>query len=64
MENLISRAIYHPLVALPTFYLTNLMCNVDYSLVGALFVLAAGSTFQLVRLSSRWHRRNRRDSGN
>jgi hypothetical protein len=64
MEDLISRAIYHPLVALPTFYLTDLMCNVDYSLVGALLVLAFGSTFRLARLSSRWCRRNRRESGN
>jgi hypothetical protein len=64
MEDLISRAIYHPLVALPTFYLTDLMCNVDYSLFGALLVLAAGSTSRLVRLSSRWYRRNRRESGN
>ncbi|NPT56920.1 hypothetical protein [Paraburkholderia elongata] len=64
MEDLIGRAIYHPLVALPTFYLTDLMCKVDYSPVIALLVLASGSTFRLARLSSRWYRRSRRESGN
>jgi hypothetical protein len=64
MEDLISRAIYHPLVALPTFYLTDLMCNVDYSLVGALLVLVSASTLPLARLSSRWYRSNRREYGN
>ncbi|CAB3782004.1 hypothetical protein [Pararobbsia alpina] len=63
MEDLISRAIYHPLVALPSFYLTNLMCNVDNSLLSALMVLAVGSTFRLARLSGRWYRRCRK-SGN
>jgi hypothetical protein len=64
MEDLISRAIYHPLVALPTFYLTDLMCNVDYSLVSALLVLASASTFWLARHLSRWYLGRRRESGN
>ena len=64
MEDLISRAIYHPLVALPAFYLTDLMCNVDYSLVSAFLVLASGLTFRLARLLSRGYRHSRRESGN
>ncbi|CAB3806473.1 hypothetical protein LMG27177_06084 [Paraburkholderia fynbosensis] len=50
MKRLISLAMYHPFVALSVFYLTNLMCNVDYSLSGALLVLAAKSTSRLLSL--------------
>ncbi len=64
MKDPISRAIYHPLVALPTFYLTDLMCSVDYSLVGALLVLASASTFRLARFLSRWVSPQQRESGN
>lgn len=64
MENLISRAIYHPLVALPTLYLTDLLCKVDYSPGGAFVVLAFASTLRLARLTHRWYRRNRTEPGN
>jgi hypothetical protein len=50
MKNLISRAMYHPLIALSMFYLTDLMHHVDYSLAGALFVLAAKSMSRVVNL--------------
>ncbi|MGF6300865.1 hypothetical protein OKW43_000723 [Paraburkholderia sp. WC7.3g] len=43
MRLLISRTICHPLIALPMFYLTDLMYNVDYNVSGALLVLAAKS---------------------
>ena len=38
VKRLISRAMYHPLIALSTFYLIDLMQNVDYSVAGALLV--------------------------
>jgi len=56
MEALISRAIYQPLVALPTFYLANLLYNVDYSVTAAVLVLAFGSTFRLLRVFNTAHR--------
>jgi hypothetical protein len=45
MESLINRAIYHPHVALPMLYLTDLMCDLDCSLAVATLVMA--STFCL-----------------
>jgi hypothetical protein len=56
MEDLLSRALYHPLLALPTFYLTDLMFNVDCSVVCALLVLASVSVFRLARLLTGWFR--------
>ena len=53
MKNLISRAMYHPLIALSMFYLTDLMHHVDYSLAGALFVLAAKSMSRVASLFNR-----------
>jgi hypothetical protein len=50
MKRLISRAMYHPLIALSMFYLTDLMHNVDYSPAGAVLVLAAKSMSHVVRL--------------
>jgi len=50
MKSLISRAMYHPLIALSMFYFIDLMHNVDYSLAGALLVLAARSISRVVRL--------------
>jgi hypothetical protein len=50
MKSLISRAMYHPLIALSIFYLTDLMHHVDYSLSGALLVLAAKSMSRVVSL--------------
>jgi hypothetical protein len=50
MKSLISRAMYHPLIALSMFYLTELMRNVDYSPAGAMLVLAAKSMSRVVNL--------------
>jgi hypothetical protein len=50
MKRLISRAMYHPLIALTLFYLIDLMHNVDYSPTGALLVLAAKSMSRVVSL--------------
>jgi hypothetical protein len=50
MKSLICRAIYHPSIALSMFYLTDLMCNVDYSPSAALLVLAAKTMSRLSRL--------------
>jgi hypothetical protein len=53
MKRLLSHAIYHPLIALSLFYLTDLMHNVDYSLAGALLTLVAKSTSRLLSLFSK-----------
>lgn len=50
MKRLITYAMYHPLIALSMSYLTDVMHNVDYSLAGALLVLAAKSMSRVVRL--------------
>jgi hypothetical protein len=50
MKRLITLAMYHPVIALSTLYLTTLMCHVDYSVSGALFVLAAKSASRLLGL--------------
>ncbi|WP_162842065.1 hypothetical protein [Paraburkholderia monticola] len=49
MKRLISRAMYHPIIALSIFYLADVMHHVDYSVSGALLVLAAKT---LSRVSS------------
>ena len=41
MKRLISRAIYHPIIALSVFYLADVMHRVDYNISGALLVLSA-----------------------
>jgi hypothetical protein len=41
MSKLVNSALYHPSVAGPMFYLTDLMVVVDYSLAGAAMVLTA-----------------------
>jgi hypothetical protein len=40
MKSLISRAMYHPIIALSVFYVADVMHHVDYSVAGALLVLA------------------------
>lgn len=50
MKRLISNALYHPVIALSMLYLADLMHHVDYSLSGALLVLAARSTSRLMGL--------------
>jgi hypothetical protein len=40
MEDLINRMIYHPLVVTPTMHLTDLMCNVSFSLAAGAIALA------------------------
>lgn len=41
MKSLITRALYHPLVALSVFHLTDAMHNVDASPAGVLLALLA-----------------------
>jgi hypothetical protein len=53
MKSLISRAMYHPLIALSLFYLIDLMHNVGYSVAGALLVLAARSLSRVMSLFSK-----------
>jgi len=50
MKRLISRAMYHPLIALSMFYFIDLMYNVDYSPTSALLVLAAKSMSRVVNV--------------
>jgi hypothetical protein len=50
MKRQISRAMYHPLIALSMFYLIDLLHIVDYSPTGALLVLAAKSISRVVSL--------------
>ena len=50
MKSLIARAIFHPLIALPMFHLTDAMHNVDYSPAGVLLVLAAKCISRVVSL--------------
>jgi hypothetical protein len=50
MKSLVSRAMYHPFIALSMFYLTDLMFRADYSPSGALLVLAAKTMSRLLRL--------------
>ena len=64
MESLINRAIYHPLVALPMFYLTDLMCNLDCNLAAAALVTVSTFAFHLSRiLKTRLDRNERRERG-
>jgi hypothetical protein len=60
MESLINRAIYHPLVTLPMFYLTDLMCKLDCSLAAAALVTASTFAFHLSRILENRLRRNER----
>jgi hypothetical protein len=60
MESLINRVIYHPLVALPMFYLTDLMCNLDSSLAAALLVIASTVALGLARMLEKRLRGNER----
>jgi hypothetical protein len=50
MKRLISRAMYHPIIALSVFYLADVMHHVDYSLGGALLVLAAKTISRVLSL--------------
>lgn len=56
-QDLLHCSIYHPSVALPAIYLTDVLRGADSGLASALVVSASGLTFQLVRLLGRWHRR-------
>ncbi|KXU84702.1 hypothetical protein CR51_41970 [Caballeronia megalochromosomata] len=51
MKHLIIRAMCQPFVVVPAFYLVELMHKVDYSVAGALLVLAAKS---MSRVVSQW----------
>jgi hypothetical protein len=57
MKSLICRAMYHPFIAQSSFFLTDLMCKVDYSLSGALLVLISKSMSRLLSLLSKGYRR-------
>jgi hypothetical protein len=48
MKRLISRAMYHPIIALSVFYLAEVMHHVDYSVFGALLVLTAKATSRVL----------------
>ncbi|NUY29433.1 hypothetical protein F0160_02730 [Paraburkholderia sp. JPY303] len=50
MKSLISRAIYHPFIALSVFYLVDVMHHVDYSVGGALLVLATKTVSRVLSL--------------
>ncbi|MGF7132594.1 hypothetical protein P3T40_004085 [Paraburkholderia sp. EB58] len=58
-QALLHCAIYHPFVALPAIYLTDMLRRADSGLASALLVSASGLTFRLARLLGRWHRRRR-----
>jgi hypothetical protein len=60
MESLINRAIYHPLVTLPVFYLTDLMCNLDSSLAAALLIMVSSLALRLARMLEKRLRGNER----
>jgi hypothetical protein len=49
MDDLISRTIYHPAIAHPVICLTEIMSRVDWSIGGALVVLAGAVSIQLLR---------------
>jgi hypothetical protein len=53
MDNAIIRTIYHPLIALPSLYLTDLMFSVDFSVTAALLRVASGLLIRLTRLLTR-----------
>ena len=59
--NVITRAIYHPLIAVPSVFLNNLMLNVDFSIPAALFSLTYGLMISLARtLITYWFRKQNR----
>jgi hypothetical protein len=49
MSKLVNRALYHPSVAGPIFYLTDLMVVVDFSLAGTAMVLTAKLGHRLLK---------------
>jgi hypothetical protein len=56
MDELISRAIYHPAIAHPTIYLTGVMSSVDWSIGSTIVVLLGAFSIQLCRSFSRLRR--------
>ena len=50
MKRLITRAMFHPLIALSMLHLLDLMYHVDYSPASAVLVIAAKSMSRVVRL--------------
>ncbi len=49
MSELVNRALYHPSVAGPIFYLTDLMVVVDFSLAGTAMILTAKLGHRLLK---------------
>jgi hypothetical protein len=49
MSKIVNHALYHPSVAGPIFYLTDLMVVVDFSLAGTAMILTAKLGHQLLK---------------
>lgn len=54
MDDLLSKTLYHPLIAAATIYLTEVMVSVDSSIGGALVIVAGGLALQLFRSFMRY----------
>jgi hypothetical protein len=63
MSQLFNRALYHPSVAGPIFYLTDLMIVVDFSLTGTAMILTAKLGHQLLKPIGHSTRRTTRGTG-
>ncbi len=53
MDDLLSKTLYHPLIAAATIYLTEVMVSVDSSIGGALVIVTGGLALQLYRSFTR-----------
>ena len=53
MDELISRAIYHPLIAPVMLYLSNLLYSVDYSLWRAALIIFGAVALRFIRTLTR-----------
>jgi hypothetical protein len=49
MDDLIDRTVYHPAIAYPAIYLTEIMSRVDWSIGAAIVVLLGALSVQLLR---------------
>jgi hypothetical protein len=50
MDDLINRTVYHPAIAHPAIYLTEIMSRVDWSIGAAIVVLLGALSVQLLRM--------------
>ena len=53
MKRLISRAMYHPIIAVSALYLADVMHHVDYSVAGAVLALAAKTISRVLSLCNK-----------